>query len=123
MKGLYILIKVNTMNPVFGKIVDLVTLKTLFISVLEYVGKAFCPHYNAFFIKSKSVISAHDVNSLIDHRPFYARSFFLLQTMSITFHCLTVVCCDNSLVTKILFCFCICCRSLAEFVVTLLQLL
>lgn len=77
-KGLYILIKFNTVNPVFGKIVDLVTLNqdTLFISVLEYVGKAFCPHYKAFLIKSKSVISAHDVNSLTDHRPFYARSLF-----------------------------------------------
>lgn len=33
-------------------------------------------HYNAFIIKSRGVVSAIDVQSLADHRHFYALSSF-----------------------------------------------
>ena len=76
-KGLYILVKYDTVMPVFGKIVDLVTIEnTLFVCVLQYCGEIFCSHYNAFIIKSRNVFSTHIVNSLNNHRPFLSRSSF-----------------------------------------------
>ena len=76
-KGLYVLVKYDTMHPVFGKIIDLVTIEdTLIICMVEYRGDIFCSHYNAFIIKSKGVVSAFNVHCLADHRPFYARTSF-----------------------------------------------
>ena len=72
-KSLYVLLEFDIMNPIFGKIIELVTITdTLIICVLHYYGELFCPHYNTFIIHSKGVISAIDVYSLADHRPFYA---------------------------------------------------
>ena len=63
-KGLYILIKYDSMHPVFGKIIDLVTIETtLIICVVEYYGDVFSPHYNAFIIKSRGVVSAINVDT------------------------------------------------------------
>ena len=76
-KGLYVLVKYDTMRPVFGKIIDLVTVEdTLILCVTEYYGSFFSSHYNAFIIKCRGVVSAINVHSLTDHRPFYARSSF-----------------------------------------------
>ena len=76
-KGLYILVKYDIMTPVFGKIIDLVTIDNiLIICVLEYYGHFFSSHYNAFAIKTKGVVSAIYVSSLADHRPFHARFNF-----------------------------------------------
>lgn len=79
-KGLYVLVKYDTMHPVFGKIIDLITVEeTLIICVIKYFGDTFCSHYNAFVIKSKGVVSAINVHALADHRPFYARASFSLS--------------------------------------------
>ena len=76
-KGLYILVKYDIMTPVFGKIIDLVTIDNiLIICVLKYYGHFFSSHYNAFAIKTKGVVSAIYVYSLADHRPFHARFNF-----------------------------------------------
>ena len=76
-KGLYILVKYDIITPVFGKIIDLVTVdNTLIICVLEYYGHFFSSHYNAFAIRTKGVVSAIYVYSIADHRPFHARFNF-----------------------------------------------
>lgn len=76
-KGLYVLVKYDDMNPTFGKIIDLITIEgVLIICVIEYCGDVFISHYNAFRIKSRGIVSAINVYSLSDHRPFYARSSF-----------------------------------------------
>ena len=49
---------------------------TLIICVVEYYGETFSSHFNAFVIKSRGVVSAINVYSLADHRPFYARFNF-----------------------------------------------
>lgn len=83
-KGLYILLKYDTMHPVFGKIIDLVIFNdNLIICIAEYYGDIFCSHYNAFTIKTKGVVSAFDVHSLADHRPFYARQNFCPSDQSL----------------------------------------
>ena len=76
-KGLYVLLKYDIITPVFGKIVDLVVIdNTLLLCVSHFYGELFSSHYNAFIIKTKGVISAIDVCSLDDHRPFYAKTSF-----------------------------------------------
>ena len=78
-KGLYILVKYDTMHPVFGKIIDIVTVEdTVTICVIEYYGDILSSHYNAFIIKSRGVVSAISMHSLADHRPFCAQSTFSL---------------------------------------------
>ena len=82
--GLYVLLTYDIMHPVFGKIIDLVTVNNiLIICVLEYFGEVYCSHINAYVIKSKGVISAIDVYSLTDHRPFYARHTFSSSDLSL----------------------------------------
>lgn len=83
-KGLYILLKHDIMHPVFGKIIDLVTVSNfLVICFVEYYGDIFYSHYNAYIIKSRGVISAMNVFSLADHRPFYARHSFCSSDQSL----------------------------------------
>ena len=65
------------MHPVFGKIIDLVTMEdTLIICIVEYYGDTFSSHYNAFIIKSRGIVSVINMHSLADHRLFYAPSSF-----------------------------------------------
>lgn len=83
-KGVYVLLQYDTMNPVFGKIIDIVNVDNhVIICVNEYYGDIFCSHYNAFVLKAKGVISAYDVHSLVDHRPFYARHSFCASDKSL----------------------------------------
>ena len=76
MSNLYIVH--DTACPKFGKIFDLITLNNnsnLILCVVEYYGD-YVPHYNAFKIKTKGVISAFTVSSLSDHRPLMAHHSF-----------------------------------------------
>lgn len=83
-KGLYVLLKYDTMHPVFGKITDLLLINhTLIICVIEYYGHTFYSHYNAFMIKFRGVVSAVNVHSLVDHRPLHARSSFVSSDMNL----------------------------------------
>ena len=74
-KGAYIMLAYDTVRLKFGKIFDIITFNNnsnLVLCVVEYFGDMFVPHYNAFIIKTKGVISAISVLSLSDHRPLLA---------------------------------------------------
>lgn len=72
--GVYVLLKYDSMHPLFGIVVDVhVVQDTL---VIQYHGENFSSHYNAFFIKTRGVVTAFRVHSLADHCLLYARSSF-----------------------------------------------
>ena len=76
------------MTPVFGKIINLVTVdNTLIICVIEYDGHFFSSHYNAFAIRTKGVVSAIYVYFLVDHYPLHVRfNFSPVKNLHITYY-------------------------------------
>ena len=90
-KGLYVLLKYDTMHPVFGKITDLVIINhTLIVCVIEYYGHTFSSHYNAFMIKSRGVVSAVNVHFLADHRSFPCKIHFCFIRYEFLY-CITLI--------------------------------
>ena len=72
--GVFVMLKYDNMNPLFGKIIDVVTIgSTVILCVQEYYGEVFVSHFNAFVINTRGVISVVCVDSLADHRTFFVK--------------------------------------------------
>lgn len=75
--GYYILLQHDLYNPLFGKVIDIVTYDSVVIICFEnYHSTVFYSHYNSFVIVGQGTFSALDVSKLFDHRPLYSRYSF-----------------------------------------------
>ena len=72
-KGVFVRLEYDVMSPVFGEIINLITVENvLILCVLQLSSQLYVPHFNAFIVKNRGNQSAIDIYSLPDHRPFYA---------------------------------------------------
>lgn len=83
-KGVYVLLNYNLMRPVFGKVIDIVTIEqTVVLCVLKYYGHTFHAHYNCYEIGNCGAIVAVSAHVLADHRPLHARTTFVSSDKSL----------------------------------------
>lgn len=81
--GVYVLLNYNLMKPVFGKVIDIVTVEqTVVLCVLKYYGCIPCSQY-CYEIGNCCAIVAVSAHVLADHRPLHARSTFVSPDKSL----------------------------------------
>ena len=76
-KGAYVIIKYDPIDPVFGKIVDILLIdETIILSLEKFVSQYFYPHYNAFVVRSCGELLALPQHRLEYHKVLYGRTSF-----------------------------------------------
>ncbi len=94
-KGVYVLTEFDIVVPVFGKIIDIVTVdSTVVLCVQKYYGHTFHTHYNSYEISTRGGVVAVSVCSLADHRPLRTKTTFISSDDSfynVTIYILRVV--------------------------------
>ena len=77
-KGAYVIVKYDPIDPVFGKIVDILLVdKTVVLSLEKFVSQYFYPHYNAFVVSSSAGLLALQQHRLEYHKVLYGRNSFV----------------------------------------------
>lgn len=83
-KGVFVLLHYDLVRPVFGKVLDVVTVEqSIMLCVQEYYGYTFHGHYNAYEIKATGTVMAVSLHALTDHRPLHARTTFVSTDKSL----------------------------------------
>ena len=82
--GVFVMLKNDTMTPLFGKVFDIVIVcEKILLCVQQYHGSLFQAHYNSFEISTRGTTSAVFVDQLDGYRPLHSTRTFVTSDTSL----------------------------------------